>query len=311
MTQAVIVLEGPDGAGKTTLLNDPTFFKGISTLHLGPPSPEVTPLFEYVDAISQTEGHSVKFDRLHLGERIYGQIFRHQDRLGVIGQRMVERVLLGRHAVCIKCMPPYPTALHNWKMRRAQQGELIQDELVYRDIYNAYDNISSDLPTKVYDYTDPYQSTAELSRWVMRHVKDKPLGPGSGALVPGTILLVGDQVNSKVSPWSYPFVADSGCSVWLTEQLEQAGIREASLYWVNATAVDGTAAVPGDWLDYLSPTLTVAMGLEAYRWARNFGSGPITKVHHPQYWKRFKGKQRYPLLDVLTEPLASALVELA
>ena len=304
MTHAVIVLEGPDGVGKTTLLNDQTFFKGISTVHLGPPSPQVTPLFEYVDAINQTEGHSVKFDRLHLGERIYGRILRYHDRLGVIGQRMVERVLLGRHAVCIKCLPPYHIAFKNWKERLARRGELVTDPALYAAIYRMYEDIPSDLPTKVYDYTDPYQSIAELSRWIMRHVKDKPLGPGSGNLIPGGILLVGDQVNHKVSPWPYPFVADSGCSVWLTQQLEDAGIRESSLYWVNARGRDGNPTPLGEWLDYLQPSLIVAMGKEAKTWCRYLTDEGVADVPHPQYWSRFMSKSRYPLMDIIIDFVA-------
>lgn len=131
-------------------------------------------------------------------------------------------------------------------------------------------------------------------------------GPGAGAFRPGVTLLVGERpgvAHSGQLKHRLPFVSfdGGGCAGWLAEQLEAASVKEADLYWINAyDALD----VPTDamFVRALKPKRIIALGREAMEWChhnhREF-SAPYQHVPHPQYWKRFRSRTRYPLLDVL------------
>lgn len=93
----LIVLEGCDGAGKSTLIGDierhlpPNM---TDTEHLGPPGGD--PLTECLDAIklyTPGTGRHLLVDRLHIGEAVYGPIFRTESLLegvglGIVNQRL-------------------------------------------------------------------------------------------------------------------------------------------------------------------------------------------------------------------------------
>jgi hypothetical protein len=130
-------------------------------------------------------------------------------------------------------------------------------------------------------------------------------GPGAGAYRPGAVtLLVGERPNvARTGELKHriPLVtfAGTGCAIWLAQQLEDAGVPESILYWINAYDAVG---VPTDaaFLDDLQPHRVIAMGKLAERWCTDHAS-KFETVPHPQYWKRFHGNQRYPLLDQLRE----------
>ena len=91
----LIILEGVDGAGKTTFAKELLHeMHGEATIrHLGPP--EGDPLVECLQALRgyrpRRQKHLI-IDRLHLGELIYGPIYRGESKLdgntGVIEQRI-------------------------------------------------------------------------------------------------------------------------------------------------------------------------------------------------------------------------------
>lgn len=128
-------------------------------------------------------------------------------------------------------------------------------------------------------------------------------GPGAGAYRPGVAtLLVGERPNvARTGELKHrlPLVtfAGNGCAIWLAQQLENAGVPESALYWINAYDAVG---VPTDasFLDDLAPLRVIAMGKLAERWCSDHVA-KFETVPHPQYWKRFHSNQRYPLLDYL------------
>lgn len=127
-------------------------------------------------------------------------------------------------------------------------------------------------------------------------------GPGAGAFRRGVCLLVGERpgvARSGQLKHRLPFVSfdGNGCAGWLAEQLENAGVSEADLYWINA--YDALSfPTNSSFVDALQPTQIIALGKEASRWCKA-SHLPHRCVPHPQYWKRFRSKERYPLLDVL------------
>lgn len=93
----LIVCEGVDGAGKSTLidqLEEHLPYDRTDTRHLGPP--EGDPLEECLTVIRgyrPREGMHLLVDRLHLGELVYGPIFRGESKLAGVGAGIVNQRL--------------------------------------------------------------------------------------------------------------------------------------------------------------------------------------------------------------------------
>jgi hypothetical protein len=120
------------------------------------------------------------------------------------------------------------------------------------------------------------------------------------------ILIVGDRPgpSAPVDPGFHhtPFYSTKHCSGWLNALQVEAQIPEESLVWINSTDHRGLP-LPVGILDALDPHSIVILGGHARRWFDQAeawkGYDFVEEVPHPQYWKRFKSKERYPLWEVL------------
>ncbi|QOC28714.1 hypothetical protein IC744_15395 [Microbacterium hominis] len=79
----IVVLEGPDFAGKSTAAEALARQFGGSIVANGPPPPDVILRDHYLDQVyaATAAGRLIVFDRLHVGELIYGPIYRGASRL--------------------------------------------------------------------------------------------------------------------------------------------------------------------------------------------------------------------------------------
>lgn len=287
------VIEGPDGAGKSTLADQLAALYGRTTvLHQGPF--ESDPFHETLETLRPRleRGESVIWDRSHLGEQVYGPIFRDGDGLGSVNRRMLERWMLSYRAAVVLCYPPFGVALKNWERRH--EREMFKDR--FAEQYTAWKRIETELPVVGYDYR--VQSAYELKNVLDRSRPPVNRGPGIGHFAGGVTLLVGDQVNTSGGP-QLPFVGTTGCSPWLTSMLNKARIPERVLYWVN------TRDPKGGWTDFsflrdLRPERVVALGKTASERLSFLCVGHLT-APHPQYWKRFCHADPYPLIKLLRE----------
>lgn len=137
--------------------------------------------------------------------------------------------------------------------------------------------------------------------------------PGCGAWHPEQVtLLVGEAPNDAkhgTLKHRLPFVSmhAGGCSLWLADRLEETGVGEGELYWVNAYAADGTPTDPA-FLDALLPRRVVALGLQAVHWLESSPAwvpwlSRITRqVPHPAHWQRAHAGEAYPLAQALLSP---------
>jgi hypothetical protein len=86
--------------------------------------------------------------------------------------------------------------------------------------------------------------------------------------------------------------------LFINLELENAGIDERKLAWVNAASFHdertSSAVLDHDW------KLIVALGDAAQRWV-NTGGKTCVKITHPAYHKRFKSREVYPLVSILKE----------
>lgn len=108
----IIVLEGPDGSGKTTVAKlieaaHPGVYVGVKC---GPPEATLSPYLQYCDVLDDADaldlsGKIVVIDRLHLGELVYGPMFRGRSRLSWMQTQAIEERLQELQAVKALFMP--------------------------------------------------------------------------------------------------------------------------------------------------------------------------------------------------------------
>lgn len=297
----LITIEGPDCGGKTTLtqqLIDAAKQRGWAghREHRGPPAPDADPFLEYeavldaepLNELIDSNCDVVVMDRWHVGEAIYGPLWRGHSRLSVAGLMHVEAALDALGAVRVMCLPPY----HALQARFLTRGDDLTslDELPY--IHGAYQRHA-----ELFDYI--VLTGAEDRQTALRGLLDVArnrnhrAGPTTfygqrtyvGQLWP-TALLVGDERNARPRPeLTRPFTPASGagCSKWLWDALVETGLHtEVGL--VNAHE-------PDVMLRYLWRALdeprVVALGNRASAELTRLGLNHAT-VRHPQYSKRFE-----------------------
>lgn len=131
--------------------------------------------------------------------------------------------------------------------------------------------------------------------------------PGVGAWVRNQILIVGDRHTENFNPAfpmaatlpQAPFCTISGSGGWLNEQLDTMNALEDYLYWVNAFTVKGEPVSLIGIIEALNPRYILALGGNALKHVKSQTSRNIQYFHHPQYWKRFRSKEEYPLIVAL------------
>ena len=116
------------------------------------------------------------------------------------------------------------------------------------------------------------------------------------------ILIVGDRPgpSAPIDPNYHhtPFYSMKHCSGWLNKLLDGSGIDENKLLWINTYDKDG---IPNKISPHsLKPSKIIALGGNASKWVKSFKVS-FTSTYHPQYWKRFRNKEIYPLLNILND----------
>lgn len=279
------VLEGPDGAGKTTLAD----VLGTSWHHGYYSDPRVM----LSESVKSMISDSVSVDRTYYSELIYSPIYHKTPQRYANRTRMLDRMILSTGRALVVCLPDYETCYKAWSSGRE---EMVTDAAQFKAIYDAYTAMTFNTPHVFYDWTK--ETLDDLAEKLVDVEVYENKGPGIGNFKPGNILIVGDTANNPIiDNIDLPFVHWDGCSPWLAMQLDYAGIPETELYWVNGFRLDG-GIQSKDFLDDLKPRLIVALGEEAARWCEIADLKHI-RVEHPQYWKRFRTADPYPLVNLL------------
>ena len=140
------IVEGVDGAGKSTLIDR---LNKTESIHCGPL--KRNPLDEYIMSLSHYDGgQDIVCDRLHVGELVYGPIYRGESKLTEQMRRYVEMFLESRGAVKITLDAP----LHEIARRLELRGEdFLQPEDLER-VWRFYRHYGSDNGWLVLDNPD-------------------------------------------------------------------------------------------------------------------------------------------------------------
>jgi len=105
-------------------------------------------------------------------------------------------------------------------------------------------------------------------------------------------LIVGNRSSGHDGvDWPFVSVILTGSSGWLAEHLEQFGIPEHALYWVNAYSCNSEARIAPELSKFRR---VIALGRHAAEWcaANNL---QFTQVHNPAYWKKHHAGKTYIL----------------
>lgn len=137
-----------------------------------------------------------------------------------------------------------------------------------------------------------------LTRWGLGRRTKAPIGAGN--YVPGVkVFIIGERISHpEKNKHHAPFCSTKACSGWLNKLLCEADIDEKDLFWVNALDNDGTPVDLGALHAYLQPKHVFALGKVAERRLAEYNL-TFLAFAHPQYWKRFKSKEPYPLIAAL------------
>lgn len=291
----LIILEGPDCAGKTTLaMRLETAIRrrypaSDEILHLTSGPPERHPLDEYVVPLlgyRPMSGTHVICDRLHLGERVYPQVFGRSSEMNHAVFMHTESFLQSRGALVIYVMPPVATLVHRMQLRgddlvRPEQLAAIRAGFVKTTRETV-------LPHLITDDGEVIDATLERARLI--EVGAAPLNPFvtyTGPPHPFRLLLGDvrgpafrtDDPIDKIRPAFMPYRSMSGAYLWKTlGRSENTGLRAGNIGVANACDVDD----PRELWHVLGRPQVVTLGRNA---ARAFSGAH--EAPHPQWVRRF------------------------
>ena len=157
-----VIIEGPDGAGKTSLARFICHRHTMAYHHEGPP-PDGSALHHYAGLLMNTTKPTV-FDRLHLGELVYGPLLRGDSKLAPADVDLLNEVILNRCITVVACLPPWETCFAN----NRDKDEFIKDEVTLHAAYDAWSvllrNPRFQVNLRLYDYTasPPFKLQGDL-----------------------------------------------------------------------------------------------------------------------------------------------------
>jgi len=286
----MIIIEGPDRSGKTTLCQQ--FQKwGYAYAHEGVPADKQELLQHYALQVTRAQRKTV-FDRLNLGEHVYGPIMRGVDLLeGYQGLKLMNRLFTGQGCLVVICLPEYETCLKHW--RRNKEHEYVQSEEQFAQIYDRYQELAFELTetraTK-FNYTIFDYEKDDPLHLLHLHSELKPSYRNVIGNQSPMFLFVGEVANH--AELDLPFFSVGGSSRFLNDALEDAGYSEHEIAFVNALTLDHQILKKLELREMLMKPRIIALGNVAAAVLKGAHMHANITIGHPAYWKRFRSGER-------------------
>lgn len=273
-----IIIEGPDGAGKTQLARQLCHRHQMAYHHEGPPPTDGSLLHHYAALLMNATRPTV-FDRLHVGELVYGPLLRGESQIKGYELELMNRLVRGLGVATVVCLPPWPVCWDN----NQRKPELIPTRRGLEVAYDKWTYIVTMPETlanlQTYDYT---------SGDVFVVNQPDRLPDGVIGSPHARFLFVGEQPNGN--SLDLPFFGDAPSSLYLNGRITDAGFQEADIAFTNALDVVGQARDLAFIVSQM-PRLETVVTLGRVALAQfERQQPPFVKLHampHPQYWKRF------------------------
>lgn len=311
-SKTLTIFEGVDGSGKSTAAKAYAAEIGARYVHCGPflgiGDAQLGRFYAELMMPAVMGYEPVVLDRSWISEAIYGTVHRNHDRVA-IGARLLERLAWRCGAVLVHCHPPYEVALRNWAGRKGE--EYLQQEQSLRRVYAGYqaglDLVPlSSLSTVVYDYQER-GADLDLSTCIDR-VRGvcHPLDQATAGNFKARVLVVGEKFAELTNAdpayqWPFGSFSGGGCSRWLAARLEEADVGEDRLLWANADMDLGRVIACWDATRTAHGRYLVALGDQAAAALYAVGERDFHTCQHPQFHKRFRAREAYPLVNLLKE----------
>lgn len=288
----LIVIEGPDKTGKTTLAKAISTELGYEYKHFS--APKGSPADEYIDFLLNLKRPTV-CDRFHLGELVYGPMFRGKAGITPLELATIERVMRLKQTILIHAVTPIDTA--NTRLVKSTEHEVVnvvQNIQAARGFAEVMPKTNAG-PVLKYDGSSITALHAIIDEVVgLLREYGETLDPadytGIGTVTGSKIVFVGEQVNKNVTWRGLPF--DRGfASQFLLDTFQAARVPEKAVYLCNADKLTKKEALT---LKFTGWTRFVALGAKASDKLARLGIRAYD-LAHPQFIKRFhyKRKDRY------------------
>lgn len=293
----IVVIEGSDDTGKTVLAKE--FVKmGYEYVHNGKPEPG-TDLFQfYLKQVADAADRNVVFDRLHLGETVYGPIMRDKSLITAEQLRLINRLIYGLGGAIILCDTNANGIVDRWRSRI--DSEYVKEVPQLRAIIGAFRHLAdtefvNHISFLRYNMTE-YQGMADhfARSTIMNAVGRLPVGVTGSPTA--KYLFVGERANSELDA---AFLCDKRSSAFLNRCLWDAGFNEWEMAFVNAFFPDGSRRRLRGIRDTWPKVNFIALGLLAQKECLAQGV-PFLPAPHPQYVKRFQSKDHAKYTKLLS-----------
>lgn len=305
----IVILEGPDGAGKSTLAEQlRKEFERDRITHVtkhgpynGVDAADLCRIFFRAMTSALTYDEHLIMDRSWISEPIYADVYRNGvNRVDLQRRRMLERVALSRGGVIVHCQPAFELCEKAFLSRK--DAEYLDTTQQLQKVYSEYMSMgqNSALPLLHYDYE--HDNVDDLVDDIFEQSIEN-FAAGGGCFKKGNTLLLcdkGPRTNVRASAVVVPFINfldNDGPSRMLCTALEQDGLYEQDLYWINTQTQQGTGASP-DFIAQLQPKRVFALGNNAFTWALNNNVSAI-KLPPPLHHMQNYADQPYTILGAI------------
>ena len=282
MSQVTFILEGENKTGKTTLatlLRDRYGFKVVKCSQ-----PRGDAYKEYAEKLNAASGRTV-FDRMYLGELVYGKLYRGGSQLDEVKCRNLDLLAMSKNTIVIHCVDDAEKIIRRFK---SEHEEFADERLVHKTLklYDEAMGQTSLCVTKHQMRTKDDLTTHkhDLERLIdieqRQQVNYKDI---IGNLKNPTMLLVGEtrnKNNNKYNDIGQPF--DFGVSSkFLFDAIKRAQIPLNHLAIANSDSKSLSRFISDN------PTMmVVALGKIAHEKITKLGVR-CYKLNHPNYENRF------------------------
>lgn len=151
----LVIIEGCDKCGKTTLAKHIQDTFGFEYLHCSQPG-EKGAYREYIDLLNSIGSKNVVIDRFHIGEEVYGPIYRGKSGLSEGQFREIEAEINKKNGILIYCYD----SDKNISKRFDEYGETFSKKQKIKEMLNLY--FSALKKSKLIKYRHKMKSNKDL-----------------------------------------------------------------------------------------------------------------------------------------------------